>query len=966
MIRITKYLILLILIFFTVHSYSQFYNTGSAPFNVKWKFIKTAHFKLIYPIEVESMAQKYASTLTNLYPFTSQSLNHEPASIDIIMYNQSVLSNAYVVWAPKRMELVTTSPQKQYSHDWLEQLALHEYRHVVQIDKLNQGFTKGLSLFTGQMGVGAMMAFIPLWYLEGDAVVNETALTNTGRGRDPNFIQEVMATEMQEDKRFKYDEFYLGSYKNYVPNHYNYGYQMVAWSRMKYGEQTWSKVLDNVARKPFTLAPFYFRLKKETGLSKVQIYEKTSDYLRRKWLKEDSIRKSNYTESITIETSYKSEFVSYRFPHQNADGTIVALRTSIDDIAKLVHINNGKEKILCRLGYFQGSKIAYSEKYIAWEEIQYDPRWERKDFSVIRLYDRDTRESSVFKKCERHFAPEISPNSRRVCVIKNDSRYNSSIEIYDIESKQLLNSFEPVKNTQFSFPVWLDEEQIAFIMLNEKGKSIELLNTRTSNWKNLLKTGYNNISYLSGKGNDLYFSYTLDGRVNIYHINILTKETHKVTSMAIGANYASIGNTADTLLFSEYSSQGFKPRKISLQGTSQTPLSEITAYKYDLAEATAKQEYINIQDSILPLIEFDSKPYSKLGHMFNIHSWLVPFYINLDALPDENTKLYPGITLLSQNSLSTVTSSISYYYSNGYHFLRPSIAFRFFYPVITFDYLYGGPSRIFTSNAEIYSVPSQINNYNEFNTEVSVPLKFSTSQYSFSATPSIKYRYKNWYVADSVNRGSIDFSQDDIFYYKGYATLDYRFSFFAATKLAYKALRPKWGFHYYFSYQKPLLHTQYWVHYKNTTHFFTVYLPGIFRHQSLQGQIGLENGFGNRMSLPRGYTSVSDYNSAYKFSIDYGFPVLYPNLSLGPFAYFKRVQANIFYDYFNYTFDYNPDYYHNSISSTGIEMSIETNLLRFFWTFVPTIQYSYLIESGNSNLGFYFTTKYGFSLGGAK
>ena len=84
------------------------------------------------------------------YEPNSAYLNHRPSPIPVILHNHSVRSNGFVAWAPKRMELVTTPSPHGYPQDYLEQLALHEFRHVVQVDKLRQGFTKGLSYIIGE------------------------------------------------------------------------------------------------------------------------------------------------------------------------------------------------------------------------------------------------------------------------------------------------------------------------------------------------------------------------------------------------------------------------------------------------------------------------------------------------------------------------------------------------------------------------------------------------------------------------------------------------------------------------------------------------------------------------------------------------------------------------------------------------------------------------------------------------
>lgn len=952
----------LLLFFFTnIYQFAnaQFYNTGAAPYSVKWRAINTEKFKLIYPAEIDSSAQKFAATLDFMYPYTTHTLNHQPRKIDIIMQNQSVLSNGYVVWAPKRMEVVTLSPQRQYAHDWLEQLALHEYRHVTQVDKLNQGFTKGLSYIVGEMGTGAMMAFLPLWYLEGDAVVTETALSSSGRGRDPNFIQESMAAELQQSKRFTYDEFYLGSYRHYVPNHYNYGYHMVAWSRMQYGPEIWDKVLNNVGRRPFVMAPFYFKLKKETGLSKVGLYDSTYNYLAKEWRKENSTRYNNQHIIDTIETTYHSNFVSYRFPFETSEGTVLALRSSIDDISRLVEIENGEENVLYTTGNFQASKMTYSKNFVAWEEVHYDRRWEQRSYSLIRIYNRLTGKSELLAKKERHFAPAISPNSEKVCVISNDVISNSNIEVYTLSNKQIVKEIYPPFDAQLSFPTWLDNARIAVVALGKQGKSIQVVNTNTMEWEQVLAPGFENISYLHARENTVYFSYTYDGRVNLYAVNIVTKEIKRITAVLIGVNYPSLTADGKTLVFSEYTSEGFKPRRMDIDTANWTGLKHIKAYSYNLAENAAKQEKINIQDTVIAPKNFDSKPYSKGLHSFNVHSWVAPFYLPVDQLPDQELKLHPGFMLLSQNSLSTVTSSISYYYSDGYHHLRPTMSFRMLYPVITFDYLLGGPPSLMVVGELADTLP-MLENYQELNTELSVPLNFSTSRYSLRLTPSIRHKYQRSYISTESFSDGNDFEFDGHYYFKGISKLDFRLSSSLSTKMAYKNLRPRWGAYFYISHLKPIKHQQLWSN--NTVSVFTAQTPGFFRHHSTQLQFSTENGFGERLSLPRGYGSqfkLFDYNNAQKIAADYAFPVWYPNISLGPVAYFKRLHAKVYYDYFQYK---NSEY-NSYMSSTGIDLSVDTNFLRFFFTFVPTLRYSYLIDESKGSFGFVFSTSYGFSLG---
>ena len=90
----------------------------------------------------------------------------------------------------------------------------------------------------------------------------------SGRGRLPSFEMEIKAILAEKPELYSYEKAIFGSYRDYIPDHYQYGYQMVSHARNKYGNDLWENVLNYTARKPFTLYPNYFSLKKHTGLSK--------------------------------------------------------------------------------------------------------------------------------------------------------------------------------------------------------------------------------------------------------------------------------------------------------------------------------------------------------------------------------------------------------------------------------------------------------------------------------------------------------------------------------------------------------------------------------------------------------------------------------------------------------------------------------------------------------------------------
>ena len=218
-----KYVFLIVFVFsFYQNVTAQYYNTGQDPGSLRWNYIETPSFKVIFPNSIDSIGQQLANTLNYNYDIGNASLYHYPEKIPVILRNQTMLSNGFVAWAPKRTEFFTIPHQQTEPGDWLTHMAIHEYRHIVQIDKLNTGLTSILGYFFGETAIGTVLGIhIKLWFLEGDAVVTETAITESGRGRLPDFEMNLRSLVLEKGM-YSYDKAIFGSYKDYVPNHYQF------------------------------------------------------------------------------------------------------------------------------------------------------------------------------------------------------------------------------------------------------------------------------------------------------------------------------------------------------------------------------------------------------------------------------------------------------------------------------------------------------------------------------------------------------------------------------------------------------------------------------------------------------------------------------------------------------------------------------------------------------------------------
>jgi hypothetical protein len=130
-----------------------------------------------------------------------------------------------------------------------------------------------------------------------------------------------------------------------------------------------------------------------------------------------------------------------------------------------------------------------------------------------------------------------------------------------------------------------------------------------------------------------------------------------------------------------------------------------------------------------------------------------------------------------------------------------------------------------------------------------------------------------------------------------------------------------------------------------------VYLPSVANHSLvLSGSYQQEDLsniiFSNRFFNARGYDE-SDSARMWRASVNYHFPVAYPDWGFGGIVYFQRVRTNLFYD-FSQLYSGSKDRKAN-VRSTGVELFFDTK----WWNQLPVsfgVRYSYLLDAAASGI----------------
>ena len=952
-------LLLIFLVSFPYLLSAQYYVQGVDPAGIHWKQINTENFQIIYPDIFEANAQRTASILEKVYHYAGQSLKHQPRKISVILHTNTVRSNGFAAWAPARVELFTTPDQSIYAQEWLEQLAIHEFRHVVQIDKIGSEMPELFKVILGEQAAAVVIgAYLPFWFLEGDAVATETALSHSGRGRVPSFSMELKALGVEKDF-YSYDKAYLGSYKNYVPDYYQFGYQMVAGIRGKYGADVWPKVLTHVARQPLSLNAFSKGLKGATGKNQKKLYEEIFSDLKKNWRNNDELLDKS---DFKVVTKNKPGYASYRYPYLINDSTFFAVKSSLDDLTIFIKIGpKGEETKLFTPGSLFEESVAYQSGKVYWIEAKPDIRWVHREYSQLRILDINTDEVIDNQYKYKIFAPCLSPDGKYLTVVKLDSINRCSIVILSPRSGKIIQETALSENLFVISPSWAnDNSGLLAVVLGSKGKTVAKIDPFKGTIEELFPYAYSEVQHPVQHGNWVYYTNTIDGTDNIYAFDLKEKKNYKVISSRFGAKDAQVSSDGSFLMYSNYTSDGFKTVKTGLNPTNFKFVDTATTFKYKLADTLTSQDAGILQFGMLDTT-FVTHRYSKLGHLFNFHSWS-PVHVD-----SETQDIRPGISLMSQNKLSTAITQIGYDYSSTNKTGKWIAKFEYtgLFPVLKLDVDFGPEksqynqvTRYTNSAGQTVKIDTQLVNFTYHVTNVTgkinFPLNLSHGKMYRLIQPEFQVGYSN------IRQES---SAPSNFFKGSIIPLTYRLYAHNLLRLGTRDLQPVYGQVIDFMYR----HSPVGDRDFGTISLAegTLYFPGISKHHGLrvyggwQQKTSAESTFSDLISYPRGCQNISN-NQIFSLKTDYVLPLFYPDWSTGNLGYFKRFTLRLFYDFATAMVPIHntTTQYRTNFGSTGGELTADCNLLRLMVPAKIGVRSSYLTAIHIVNLEFLFSINF--------
>ncbi|MFD0765333.1 TolB family protein [Mucilaginibacter lutimaris] len=866
-----KRLLLALLLLLAVTSKAQQF--GGNPPSVEWKQVQSPVARVIYPQGLDSVAQRVAQTIAQMNSSIQPTIGFKQRRVSIVLQNQTTISNAYVGLAPFRSEFYLTPGQNSFdvgSLPWSEQLAIHEFRHVQQYNNFRVGLSKVISIPFGEGGQALANALsVPDWFFEGDAVYNETLVSQQGRGRLPYFFNGFRAL-WAAGKNYSWMKLRNGSYLDYTPNHYPLGYMMVAYGREKYGNDFWRGVTHDAAAFNTGFYPLQGAIKKHAGVNYTAFRDAAFDHFKQVY-KDDA-------RATDLKLKNRHFVADEEFPAYINDSTLIYLRTTYNHITKFVIRTGNKERTIATQSINTDNFFSYHNGKIIYAAYRPDLRWGYRNYNELMVLDITTGKERRITRKTKYFSPAFSADGQTIVAVQVAPTGKSELHLLNTNGK-LVSVLPNTAGLFYTYPKFYGDDRLVSAVRNQKGEmSLALIDIRSGATSYLLPFSFGPIAFPQVQGEMVYFTKASGLNDELFALSLSNKQLSLLSAPAWGGSigFYQPAISSNKIAWTSFTASGYQLQQVNLADIQRLPISTakvFTALPEMNISALKNDRAANFLAAVKP------KPlpvtnYSKLHGLFNFHS-IFP------SLADPNY----AIQLVGNNVLNTFDSQVTFTYNRdeGYKSIGYDAAYGAFFP-----YLLAGADYTFDRRG-LYKGNSIYYNETDIHGGLQVPLNFSAGKNIISLSVGSSYYY---------SRNTFQEAFRTLFKDSYYTYLSNTLRFSNQTQKARQNINPHFAQNLYISYKKSvsgreanqILSTGS-LYFPGLSTNHSLVLSGAYQHRGQNNGIGFSNDF----PFSYGY-NAENLDDMSKFAASYHFPIAYPDGGFGNLLYLMRLRGNIFYE----------------------------------------------------------------------
>lgn len=543
-----------------------------------WFTLLTEHFAVHFPGGQEALAQRAAAIAEEVHPVLTRDTGYAPKKrTQLVLTDFTDLANgsASVTFDPTiTVYLAVPSVASGYdsgfggNEDWLRYVITHEYAHILHMD-MHQGLPALVRRVFGTVPIASTPnELMPMAFIEGYAVREETRLTRGGRGGSA-YYEMFLRTAALDGRLFRMDQA-LGLYwlREWSPtaNVYLYGDGFWQYIEDRFGSD---KVV--ALNREFSTGRYLgisFAIRKVLGVDMACLWQEWQADLTARYRRQaDQVGAEGLTRTRAVTTGG----YYHQAPAYSPDGALlayIAAGPSLEPAIRLRRMTGEDEQLVT--GHFtDNSRLAWSPDgtRLAYGRLEYAGRQLRSDLYIYQLGShRETRLTTG----QRANDPAWSPDGRQVAFVSLESG-RSVLKVVDIETNQVREVSSGSGLAQYGSPAWRPDGRVIAVGYKGEGDDwdIALVEVVTGRVERLWSDpAIDRNPAWTADGRYLLFDSDRSGINNIYAFDTVERGLFRLTNVLTGAFDPEPTPGGQSLAMMVYSSAGYDIHLTSLDRSS--------------------------------------------------------------------------------------------------------------------------------------------------------------------------------------------------------------------------------------------------------------------------------------------------------------------------------------------------------------------------------------------------------------
>ena len=525
---------------------SVFSHTASAIDPQKnWKTTSTEHFYIHYVAGHEKLAQKAANAAERAHRLLHKKLQWQPADkTHVVLSDEVDIANGRATPLYFNHTIIYVFPPDaahglEDFDSWLETLLLHEYVHVLHLDRV-KGLPDFLQRIFGRQFLLFPNLYQPLWFIEGLATWYETDMqSGIGRGQS-SLYKMMMQAELDAGlKPLSQINLPIKSWPMGAVN-YLYGVYFFLFLEDVYGLGGIDGLLDRYSD---NIIPYRVNstAKSATGKDAYELWAEFSD-----WLQQRFSRQQKYSAKNQWQNGEQLSHSGYRtgYPAMTANGDVYYIDSQPDQHSALYKVGeDGNTKIInvhpganVNAGHTSGKETQTGNSLLI-TQMEFCDEYNLNN-EIFKLDMAEGRLQQL-SHCGRYQNAIASADGQRILALKLDSGI-SELQLLDEKGEFLQSLYQSELSEIISQIKWSTDEQsvLAAVFRENRGWNIEEFSIDSRQWRSITNDRHIDMypSYSDGD-NSILFSSDRSGRYQIYRYTRGSDKLELLSRVQYGAFY---------------------------------------------------------------------------------------------------------------------------------------------------------------------------------------------------------------------------------------------------------------------------------------------------------------------------------------------------------------------------------------------------------------------------------------------